>query len=61
MYQRQDKELEYMLFPRLAAMSEVVWSPLAVKSFSGFKKRMTYQFQRYDMWGINYCDELKKR
>ena len=54
-------KLEYMLFPRLAAMSEVVWSPLAVKSFSGFKKRMSYQFQRYDMWGINYCDELKKR
>ncbi len=54
-------KLEYMLFPRLAAMSEVVWSPQQTRSFASFKKRMSAQFQRYDTWGIHYCDELIKR
>jgi hexosaminidase len=54
-------KLEYMLFPRLAAISEVVWTPQKDRSFAGFKKRMNKQFERYEFWGINYCDELKKR
>ena len=54
-------KLEYMLFPRLSALCEVTWSPQSTKNFTGFKKRMTKQFERYDFWGINYCDELKKR
>jgi len=48
-------KLEYMLFPRLAALSEVVWTPQKDRSFSEFKKRLVKQKERYEMWGINYC------
>lgn len=47
-------KLEYMLFPRLAALSEVVWTPQKDRSFSEFKKRLVKQKERYEMWGINY-------
>jgi hexosaminidase len=49
---------EYMLFPRLTALSEVCWSPVQNKSWEGFKKRITQQFKRYDLWGIHYYPKL---
>ncbi len=45
---------EYMLFPRLSALSEVLWSPAEAKDFSSFEKRMAAQQKRYDLWKINY-------
>lgn len=44
----------YMLFPRLDALSEVLWSPAGKRDFSGFNKRLKTQFKRYDMLKINY-------
>ncbi len=32
------RKLEYMLFPRLSAMSEVLWSPKAAKDWNSFEK-----------------------
>ncbi|HRP58342.1 beta-N-acetylhexosaminidase [Agriterribacter sp.] len=49
---------EYMLFPRLTALSEVCWSPVQNKSWEGFKDRIAKQFQRYDLWGIHYYPKL---
>ena len=43
-----------MLFPRLSALSEVLWSPAQARDFSSFEKRMAAQQKRYDLWKINY-------
>ncbi|MBG8553929.1 beta-N-acetylhexosaminidase [Hymenobacter guriensis] len=45
---------EYMLFPRLLAVSEVAWLPAARKSYADFLPRMGQQFARLDAKKVNY-------
>ena len=45
---------EYMIFPRLDALSEMLWSPKDQRNYSDFLKRMKTQFKRYDLMGISY-------
>lgn len=46
--------VEYMLFPRLAAISEVLWSPKGSKDWRDFSQRMVQQYKLYEKLGINY-------
>lgn len=49
------EQLEYMLLPRMAATSEVGWTPQANKSFSRFTGTLeARQFDIYDILGYNY-------
>ncbi|NDK55160.1 beta-N-acetylhexosaminidase [Pontibacter fetidus] len=48
------KHVEYMLFPRIAAASEVFWTNPENKNFTDFAERMQQQYQRYEALGINY-------
>ncbi len=45
---------EYMLFPRLDALSEILWSPKEKKNYADFQLRLKTQFKRYDLMGITY-------
>ncbi|MDX9729952.1 MAG: family 20 glycosylhydrolase, partial [Bacteroidales bacterium] len=45
---------EYMVLPRLTALSEVVWTPAEKRDWEGFNKRLPGMMQRYDAAGINY-------
>ncbi len=45
---------EYMLFPRLDAVSEMLWTPKANKNYPDFLKRLKIQFKRYDLMSIAY-------
>jgi hexosaminidase len=53
-YVANPAKAEYMIFPRLAALSEMLWSPKAKKDYPDFLKRMKIQFKRYDLMGITY-------
>jgi hexosaminidase len=46
---------EYMLFPRLAALSEVLWSTKESRNWEDFSGRLGTMFKRYDVLGINYA------
>ncbi|MDO5977484.1 family 20 glycosylhydrolase [Flavivirga spongiicola] len=46
---------QYMIFPRLAALAETVWSPKALRNWDDFSKRIATMFKRYDYLGINYA------
>ncbi len=48
------RHVEYMVFPRLAALSEVVWSPAEHRDWGDFSRRMQTQYQRYEKQDINY-------
>jgi hexosaminidase len=48
------KHAEYMTFPRIAAIAEVLWSPADVRSWEGFSERIQRFTNRYDVIGINY-------
>ena len=41
-----------MIFPRIAALSEICWTVPAQKSWSGFEKRLPILFERYEQWGV---------
>ncbi len=53
-YMKNTRKVEYMIFPRMAALSEVLWSPKEKRNLSDFEKRLQTQFKRYDLWGANY-------
>ncbi len=46
---------EYMIFPRLAALSETLWSPKTNRSWTEFSSRLVPLFKRYEYQGINYA------
>ena len=45
---------EYMLLPRLAALSEVVWTNHEQKNYNDFSERMLEQYRRYGYLNWNY-------
>lgn len=54
------KDVEYMVFPRILAMSEVDWTFLENKDYQDFEKRVKVFFQRLDALGINYANHLQE-
>jgi hexosaminidase len=53
-YMKNPRKVEYMIFPRMSALSEVLWTPKDKKNWADFERRMSGQFQRYSLWDINY-------
>jgi hexosaminidase len=49
------KDSEYMIFPRLAALSEVLWSTKESRNWNDFTTRLASLLTRYDYLGINYA------
>ena len=58
-YMENPAKVEYMIFPRLSALSEVLWSPKKIKNWPIFQNKIETQKKRYDMWGANYFKENK--
>ncbi|MBN1633847.1 MAG: beta-N-acetylhexosaminidase [Ignavibacteria bacterium] len=52
--------VEYMIFPRICALSEVVWSYPSERNFENFKSRLINHFKLLDVLKINYCKEVLK-
>jgi hexosaminidase len=46
--------LEYMAFPRLAALAEVAWTPAARRDYAAFTGRLQIQQQRWRISGVNF-------
>lgn len=59
-YMPNAKHVEYMLFPRLCALSEVLWTANKEKDFDNFEKRLNRHYQRLDAWDINYRKHQKE-
>ncbi|HVZ96663.1 MAG TPA: beta-N-acetylhexosaminidase [Chitinophagaceae bacterium] len=53
-YIGNESKLEYMIFPRMSALSEVLWTPKEERDLNDFKQRLTYMAKRYQAWGANY-------
>ncbi|MCY1508093.1 Beta-hexosaminidase [compost metagenome] len=53
-YISSPEKVNYLLFPRLDALSEMLWSPKTNRDYPDLLKRMKAQFKRYDLMGINY-------
>ena len=54
-YIPSDTKVEYMVLPRLLALSEVAWTPLADKNFSDFADtRLPIHLEKIDKSGLSY-------
>lgn len=53
-YLKDFRKMQYMAFPRLAAVAEVAWSPQDARNYRDFQRRLAGQYQRYDQLGVNY-------
>lgn len=57
-YVDSNEHLEYMLLPRLAALSEVQWTMPENKNYSDFVTRISHIASIYDMMGLNYAKHI---
>lgn len=57
-YMPTEAQVEYMAFPRMLAMSEVVWSRDENKNYKDFVKRLENFHKRLDILDINYANHL---
>lgn len=57
-YIKTPSHLEYMLLPRLAALSEVQWTDSSRKEYSSFLSRLSQLFSIYQKEGYNFAKHL---
>ena len=49
------KHVEYITFPRAIALSEALWSPKEKKDYSTLHKRLVFQYEYMDKFGVRYA------
>ncbi len=54
-YMPNGKHVEYMLFPRIAALSEVAWQAQGTKNWPRFIQKMNQMLKHYEAMDINYA------
>lgn len=52
-------EAEYMVFPRLAGIAEIGWTPQALRSWDDYKERLAGHGKRFEAAGIDYYKSPK--
>jgi len=57
-YFRDKEAVEYGIFPRISAISEVYWSQKKNKNWPKFMLKLVEQFNRYDLWQAKYSTEI---
>jgi hexosaminidase len=57
-YVPTESHSEYMLFPRLVALSEMLWTPKEKKDWNAFTRRLENMKKRFDYLGINYSNTM---
>ncbi|MBC3540858.1 beta-N-acetylhexosaminidase [Rufibacter sp. H-1] len=60
-YMGNPAKVEYMVFPRMTALSEVLWTDPQQKDFQDFKRRLkTAMLPRYAFWGSAYFKDFER-
>ena len=57
-YINTSEHVEYMVFPRIAALSEVLWGTSNSNEYKVFETRLIQHFERYEKKGINYSKAI---
>jgi hexosaminidase len=59
-YMHDWKKVEYMAFPRMAAVAEVAWTPVDRKDYDSFRERLTGIMKHYDAAKVNRGEPYDK-
>jgi hexosaminidase len=57
-YINTPEHVEYMVFPRIAALAEVLWGTSNPNEYKVFETRLIQHFERYEKKGINYSKAI---
>jgi hexosaminidase len=57
-YILNEKHVEYMAMPRMAALAEVLWTPKELKNETNFLERLQKHFLLLDQLDVNYAKAL---
>lgn len=57
-YIQDEKQVEYMVFPRAIALSEVLWTSEEHRDYGDFVKRLEHFHKRMDALEVNYANHL---
>lgn len=57
-YMKDEKQVEYMAFPRAIALSEVLWTSEEHRNYEDFVKRLEHFQKRIDLLNVNYANHL---
>lgn len=49
---------EYMIFPRIAALAEALWTKKDLRNWNGFEDRIKHHFAIYDFMKISYAKSI---
>lgn len=52
------RQVQYMIFPRMCALSEVAWTRSEIKSYQPFVGRLTAHMNTFDRMKINYSKSI---
>jgi hexosaminidase len=53
-YMTTPQQVEYMVFPRIAALAEIAWTSPSDKNLGDFRRRLKDLVRQYEAEGINY-------
>lgn len=53
-YMPNERHVEYMLMPRMLALSEMLWLPKPRRDYSDFQRRLQNQYDRLALRDVNY-------
>ena len=53
-YMSNPSKVEYMIFPRMSALSEVLWSQASLRNWKDFERRIPLLYKRYESWRASY-------
>jgi hexosaminidase len=57
-YMKTTSQIEYMIYPRVSALSEVLWSPKSTRNFSDFTTRLQGHFKRLETMKVNFAKNI---
>jgi hexosaminidase len=58
-YMANPGKVEYMIFPRMTALSEVLWTDKNKRDITDFKRRLNVAtVPRYKFWNSNYYSDF---
>ncbi|BCX46504.1 hypothetical protein HAHE_04120 [Haloferula helveola] len=57
-YMKTWDKVEYMAFPRIAALAEIAWTPVEKKNYDDFRKRLDGIMKCYDAAGVNRAEPM---
>jgi hexosaminidase len=59
-YMKTPEHVQYMVLPRMIALSEVVWTSAAARDYDSFLARLKPHLSRLDALGIRYRDPFRQ-